>query len=370
MRQDPRDRWRPRWRWPAAARPARRRRPHRRSSHRCPTACRTRRCMPTGSRRPAAPTACDARGQPAALRPLPRAGRRCRPDPPWPRSSARGRLVVGVDQNTYLFGYRDATTGEIEGFDIDIAREVAAAIFGDREQRPARRDHVRPADPVRDRRQGRHRRRHDDDELRAVAAGQLLQPVLRRPADGAGPEGTRPPRASPTSAARRSAPRPAARRSRTSPPRRRSRSRCRSATGPTASCMLQQGQVDAISTDDTILAGLAAQDPTTQLVGAAVHRGAVRLAMRNRRPISSASSTACSNRSAPTAAGRLDLQQQPARPGPAAAAPGTGTDRVISRQEADAATCTGLGAAHDRIAAAMYAIDSHPAPAAPARRHR
>jgi polar amino acid transport system substrate-binding protein len=32
--------------------------------------------------------------------------------------------------------------------------------------------------------------------------------------------------------------------------------------------MLQQGQVDAISTDNTILAGLAAQDPTTHLVGA------------------------------------------------------------------------------------------------------
>ncbi|MET1075882.1 MAG: glutamate ABC transporter substrate-binding protein, partial [Umezawaea sp.] len=31
--------------------------------------------------------------------------------------------------------------------------------------------------------------------------------------------------------------------------------------------MLQQGQVDAVSTDDTILAGLAAQDPYTEMVG-------------------------------------------------------------------------------------------------------
>ncbi|HWB38293.1 MAG TPA: transporter substrate-binding domain-containing protein, partial [Rugosimonospora sp.] len=31
--------------------------------------------------------------------------------------------------------------------------------------------------------------------------------------------------------------------------------------------MLQQGQVEAISTDDTILAGLAAQDPNVHLVG-------------------------------------------------------------------------------------------------------
>jgi polar amino acid transport system substrate-binding protein len=44
---------------------------------------------------------------------------------------ARGRLRVGVDQNTYLFGYRNAATGAIEGFDIDMARAVAAAIFGD-----------------------------------------------------------------------------------------------------------------------------------------------------------------------------------------------------------------------------------------------
>ena len=42
----------------------------------------------------------------------------------------RGRLRVGVDQNTYLFGYRNAKTGLIEGFDIDMARQVAAAIFG------------------------------------------------------------------------------------------------------------------------------------------------------------------------------------------------------------------------------------------------
>ncbi len=43
----------------------------------------------------------------------------------------RGRLVVGVDQNTYLFGFRNPATGQLEGFDIDIAREIARAIFGD-----------------------------------------------------------------------------------------------------------------------------------------------------------------------------------------------------------------------------------------------
>ena len=43
----------------------------------------------------------------------------------------RGLLVVGVDQNTYFFGSRNPATGQLEGFDIDIAREIARSIFGD-----------------------------------------------------------------------------------------------------------------------------------------------------------------------------------------------------------------------------------------------
>jgi len=45
--------------------------------------------------------------------------------------------------------------------------------------------------------------------------------------------------------------------------------------------MLQQGQVDAISTDDTILAGLAKQDPTTQIVGDAFTSEPYGLAMNS-----------------------------------------------------------------------------------------
>ncbi|WP_353744547.1 glutamate ABC transporter substrate-binding protein [Thermocrispum sp.] len=44
----------------------------------------------------------------------------------------RGRLIAGVDQNTYLFGFRNPTTGELEGFDIDIVREIAEKLLGDR----------------------------------------------------------------------------------------------------------------------------------------------------------------------------------------------------------------------------------------------
>jgi polar amino acid transport system substrate-binding protein len=44
---------------------------------------------------------------------------------------ARGTLIVGVDQNTYQFGYRDPLTGQLQGFDIAMAQEIAKAIFGD-----------------------------------------------------------------------------------------------------------------------------------------------------------------------------------------------------------------------------------------------
>jgi polar amino acid transport system substrate-binding protein len=47
------------------------------------------------------------------------------------RIVSRGRLVVGVDQNNFGFGFRDPKTGDLVGFEIDLAREIARAIFGD-----------------------------------------------------------------------------------------------------------------------------------------------------------------------------------------------------------------------------------------------
>jgi polar amino acid transport system substrate-binding protein len=46
----------------------------------------------------------------------------------------RGRLIAGVSADTYLLGARNPVTGEIEGFDIDLVKQVAKAIFGDEDR--------------------------------------------------------------------------------------------------------------------------------------------------------------------------------------------------------------------------------------------
>jgi putative glutamine transport system substrate-binding protein len=43
----------------------------------------------------------------------------------------RGVLKVGVKVDVPKFGYKDAATGEIEGFEVDLAKQVAKKILGD-----------------------------------------------------------------------------------------------------------------------------------------------------------------------------------------------------------------------------------------------
>ncbi|MGW5736852.1 MULTISPECIES: glutamate ABC transporter substrate-binding protein [Streptomyces] len=45
------------------------------------------------------------------------------------------KLIVGVDQNSYRWGYRDPNkkTATLEGFDIDLAHKIAEEILGDRD---------------------------------------------------------------------------------------------------------------------------------------------------------------------------------------------------------------------------------------------
>jgi len=43
---------------------------------------------------------------------------------------ARGRLVVGVSADTLPFGSRNPISGKIEGFDIDVLHQISQAVFG------------------------------------------------------------------------------------------------------------------------------------------------------------------------------------------------------------------------------------------------
>lgn len=43
----------------------------------------------------------------------------------------RGRLIAGVSADTYLLGSRNPLNGKIEGFDIDMVKAITKAIFGD-----------------------------------------------------------------------------------------------------------------------------------------------------------------------------------------------------------------------------------------------
>jgi len=43
----------------------------------------------------------------------------------------RGRLVAGVSGDRMLFGALDPLTNELEGFEVDLLRQVSEAIFGD-----------------------------------------------------------------------------------------------------------------------------------------------------------------------------------------------------------------------------------------------
>jgi polar amino acid transport system substrate-binding protein len=84
---------------------------------------------------PATPTCTDAQKAEDATRsyapdgPLPAPGS-------FPAGSTmkeifdRGKLIVGVSGDTLLFGARNPLTNQLEGFDIDVLKEVAKAIFG------------------------------------------------------------------------------------------------------------------------------------------------------------------------------------------------------------------------------------------------
>ncbi|WP_040799231.1 glutamate ABC transporter substrate-binding protein [Nocardia higoensis] len=178
----------------------------------------------------------------------------------------RGRLVVGLDTGSNLFSFRDPTTGRVVGFDADIAREIAADLLGDSESVEFR------TLSSGDREQALQDRTVDVvaktmtitcERKEKVAFSTVYlradQRVLAMKDSGI------------NGIADLAGKRVCVVRGTTSLERiRREQPAAAVLTVPSwADCLvvLQQRQVDAVSTDDAILAGLAAQDPYTEVVG-------------------------------------------------------------------------------------------------------
>jgi polar amino acid transport system substrate-binding protein len=80
---------------------------------------------------PAAAPECDENQPDESLRPSGADGRTI--EAIKERAEENGeepRLVIGVDQNSYRWGYRNPANSELEGFDIDLARAIAKEILG------------------------------------------------------------------------------------------------------------------------------------------------------------------------------------------------------------------------------------------------
>ena len=179
---------------------------------------------------------------------------------------ARGRLIVGLDIGSNLFSFRDPISGEIVGFDVDIAGEVARDIFGN----PAQVEYriLSSAERITALQKG---------EVDAVVKTMTITCDRRKLVNFStvyldASQRILTPRDSPiTKAADLSGKRVCVARGTTS------LQRIREIAPPPllvevvnwADCLvtLQQRQVDAVSTDDSILAGLVSQDPYLHIVG-------------------------------------------------------------------------------------------------------
>lgn len=217
--------------------------------------------VPTGPA--ASPGSCDPREslRPSGALPPPR---QMPAGTAMARIAQRGRLIVGVDQTTYNFGFRDPLTGQLTGFDIDIAREIARGIFGDPNRIQFRAissgDRIKVVEDgtvdmvVRTMTMNCERWQQVNFSTEYFTAGQrVLVPRGSGVSQIQDLTGKKVCAATGSTSIRKLA---------------------ELGTAPVAvvnwtDCLvlLQQNQVVAVSTDDSILAGLAAQDPNTEVVG-------------------------------------------------------------------------------------------------------
>jgi len=183
---------------------------------------------------------------------------------------ARGYLIAGVDQSTYHFGYLNPLNGQLEGFDIDMVHAIAAAIFGNPDK--IRFVAVSDAQRIPAIRSGKvdivahtmtincARLKQVDFSTVYLDAAQRVLVLRNSPA---------------TSLVDLYGDKICATTGSTSLSFIRSDLSALPGASPVVAVpywtdclvLLQEGKVAAISTDDTILAGLAAQDPETKIIG-------------------------------------------------------------------------------------------------------
>ena len=178
----------------------------------------------------------------------------------------RGRLIVGLDIGSNLFSFRDPITGDIQGFDVDIAHEIAGAIFGDdRRVEFQVLSSAQRIDALRDMTVDLVIKTMSItcDRLRDISFSAPYYVASQRILSFRNSNVTGP--------AQLADKRVCAARGTTSIGRIQAiQPRAKIVSTTTwADCLvlMQQGQIDAATTDDAILAGLAAQDPWLRVVG-------------------------------------------------------------------------------------------------------
>ncbi|MBP6996901.1 MAG: glutamate ABC transporter substrate-binding protein [Phycicoccus sp.] len=199
----------------------------------------------------------------------------------------RGRLIVGVSADTLLLGSRNPISGQIEGFDIDLARAIGQAILGPNATVQLRVITAAQRVPLLEsgeidivvRNMTMNCDRWTKVNFSAVyyQAGQKI--LVRKGSDITGLAGL----------TGRRVCAPAGSTSLSNLQRLAPEAEAVPATNHTGCLVaLQQGDVDAITGDDTVLAGLASQDPyavvlqgdpiTAEPYGVAIPKGNVDLA--------------------------------------------------------------------------------------------
>jgi polar amino acid transport system substrate-binding protein len=187
------------------------------------------------------------------------------------RIEHRGYLRAGVNAGLLDFGYLNPTTGTIEGFEIDLVRELARAIFGD--SNPDRVHLVALSVPQREDavRQGRvdvvvdavtitcaRRQKVDFSSVYYEANQRVLVPSSSHATDIRALDHRRvcaTTKSTPIEVMREKYPQVIP-----------------DGAPQAIDCLvlLQEGKIPAISTDDSILLGFKAQDPNTRIIGSSL----------------------------------------------------------------------------------------------------